>query len=614
MKVKCSVDFVMDCVRKIYETDRWFSSDKMRQTCRTVEAIMRDMGLTEVKTLRYPSDGKTSYGGWVMPLCWDAKEATLEITAPEVQEPLLCQYSRTPCCLMLNSHPADITAEVVMISKDKPLPPLKGKLVFIADQWPIMEHALEWFKRGAVGVISSVLGGSHWGKKGFEYLGDSCQWYNYIIPHWPIGEKPVGFSLTPNQGARLRALIENNARVTLRARVETRLYPGTLPLVTGFLEGATPGEIVITAHLFEEGADDNASGAALALGITRALMKRKLKRGIRLMFTYEARSLQAYLHKKQSFRRVLAGINLDMVGFSGNRQVAIGGNQPVFPNYSVPLLQSVFRKYPGYTTVAKSDFGAIDNAFGEPQIGVPIPCVLLWDDPHYHKSSDTPDTLSPAVLKTMGAAIGQYVSFLANAGYKEARALARIVYDAEKDRLQAMTGNREFNLALAKQSLASIRKIMTVARKSDRSKINSLQKKALDRLLKSMEHKLDLQFKPAAGSPAPVIPETGALRRIVPLKTFNGFFSFEKYLGRKAEAGLKPIQEVIRGWSALAWVNYTLMWSDGQRTALDILQMLLAWKPDVVSPKLFIDLLRFMEKEGYLKISRRPARMPVTEK
>ncbi len=605
MQVKCSTDFVMDCIRKIYATDRWYSSDKMRETCRTVEAIMRQIGLTEVKTLRYPSDGHTSYGGWVMPLCWDAREATLEIAAPEVQEPLLCQYSKTPCCLMLNSRSADITAEVVIHHKGQPLPSPKGKFVFVTEQWPTMEMTIDWCKQGAVGVIGSVLGGNHVGKKGFECLNDSCQWYNYVIPHWPLKEKPFGFSLTPNQAARLSALLQRDARLRLRARVDTRLYPGTIPLVTGFLKGETSEEIVITAHLFEQGANDNASGVSLALGIARALMKQKLKRGIRLMFTYEARSLQAYLNTKPSCRRMLAGINMDMVGVSKNKIVAIGGGRPVMPNYTVPLLQSFFRKHPGYTTTPETGFGAIDNAFGEPLIGVPIPCILLWDDPNYHKSTDFPEYISPSVLKTVGSAVGQYVTFLANAGYPEARKLARLVYDTEKARLDAMTGNQSFALEQARQSLASIRRIMAVAGKNDDPEVHTAQKEALNRLIESLAQKLALHCKPVTESPAPVIPEADALRRLIPRKMFKGFFSFEKYLGCN-KSGLEPIRDVVKGWSAAAWVNYALMWSDGKRTALDILQMLLAWKPDV-SPQLFGDLLRFMEKEGYLKITRRLA-------
>ena len=99
------VDFVLRCVRKIYETDRWFSFDRMRQTCKTVESIMQDMGLIEVKTIKYPADGSTTYGGWVMPQAWDAREAILEIVDPHVPDAVLCQYTKVPCSLILGSAP-----------------------------------------------------------------------------------------------------------------------------------------------------------------------------------------------------------------------------------------------------------------------------------------------------------------------------------------------------------------------------------------------------------------------------------------------------------------------------------------------------------------------------
>ena len=50
------VRFVMESIAKIHETDRWFSSDKMLKTCRTVEKIMKEIGLTDVKTIYYPAD------------------------------------------------------------------------------------------------------------------------------------------------------------------------------------------------------------------------------------------------------------------------------------------------------------------------------------------------------------------------------------------------------------------------------------------------------------------------------------------------------------------------------------------------------------------------------
>jgi len=580
--MECSVNFMMDCIRKIHATDRWFSSDKMWRTCRTVESIMGDIGLTEIKTLSFPSDGKTDFGGWVMPLCWDAEEATLEIVTPDVHEPLLCQYSQTPCSLMLNSRPADITAEVVMAGSGSSV---KGKFVLVTDEFPGLDKTIAWLNQGAAGIISSFLGGDHFGKTGFEFLNDSCQWHNYVIPHWRIDGDAVGFSLSPRQGERLSSLLKDNRKLRLRASVKTRLYPGKLPLVTGLLKGETAEEIIITGHLFEQGADDNASGVALALGIVEAFKNTKLKRGIRLLFTYEARSLQAYLQgDASSFSAVKAGINVDMVGFSGDKKVSIGGNRPVFPNYSVALLQHIFSGYPEFTT-AESDFGAVDNALGEPQIGVPLPCVLLMDDPHYHKSTDVPDTISPELLGTMAEVIGQYVSFLGNAGYAEARELARLVYKAETDRLRKMAGDKGFALVLAKQSLDSIKTLAP----------------STDRLLASLQRKLDAQFKVGTEAPAPVIQDADALQKIVPRKAFRGFFSFEKYLGRKAE--FESIREVIRPWCAPAWVNYTLMWSDGERTALEILRMLLGFGIEV-PPKLFIDLLGFMEHEGYLAIGK----------
>jgi len=42
------------------------------------------------------------------------------------------------------------------------------------------------------------------------------------------------------------------------------------------------------------------------------------------------------------------------------------------------------------------------------------------------------------------------------------------------------------------------------------------------------------------------------------------------------------------------------MWSNGKRTALDIYRMLSDWGA-AISPKLYMEVLMFLEKESYLK-------------
>lgn len=593
MDISPHIDFILDALRRIHASDRWFSSGRMADTCRTVEEIMAGLGMSGIETRKYPADGRTDCGGWLMPLSWDAEEATLEIVSPETAEPLLCRYTESPCSLMLNSRPADVTAPVVF-AEDAANADLHGKFVFASRTFPGLTIALEWLKRGAAGIVSSVLCSNDLGKPGFEFLRDSRQWCNYTLPHWPVDGNPVGFSLTPRQGEMLEALLKNHSDLLLRARVRTRLYSGELPLVTGRLPGETDEEIILTGHLFEQGANDNASGIALSLGILRAMIPEKRRRGIRVFFTYEARSFQAYLRHTPETERMVAGLNLDMVGVSVNNVVTLGTNRPVFPHYAVPLLKDIFRRHPDYS-IKETDFVTMDNSFGEPLTGVPLPYLLLSGDPNYHKSGDVPERIDPAVLRTVGEIALEYVGTLVNAGYAEARKLAFMTYREEGERLRNLSDGRDFALELAGEALASVRRLLPAGDKG------TLREAALNRFSGRLHRRLIRRFPEEPRSVAEE-PGTEKLRGMVPRKLFRGFFSFEKYLCRKEE--FPSVSRLFHAWNADPWVNYALMWSDGQRDAAEIYRRLKAGANFKGTPEQLSELLEFMAGEGYVVLKK----------
>src|SRR5713226_9437796 len=74
-----SSEQAMRDMRRIWETDRWFTFPKFEETAQNVAAMMRRAGLEQVEIVRPPADGVTQYGYWTMPLAWDVKRATLEI-------------------------------------------------------------------------------------------------------------------------------------------------------------------------------------------------------------------------------------------------------------------------------------------------------------------------------------------------------------------------------------------------------------------------------------------------------------------------------------------------------------------------------------------------------
>ena len=73
-------------ISQIWEMARWSSFDKMEEIALLVKSWMEEIGLKETEIINYPLNGKTHYNGWVMPLAWDARDATLEIVEPKVEK------------------------------------------------------------------------------------------------------------------------------------------------------------------------------------------------------------------------------------------------------------------------------------------------------------------------------------------------------------------------------------------------------------------------------------------------------------------------------------------------------------------------------------------------
>ena len=575
-----TVSYMLDVVKQIHAHDRWFSDSEGKKTTDLVEKLMRDLGMQQVETLRFPSDGVIDHGGWVMPLCWDARSGTLELLEENGNSQLICSYRETPCALMLYSHPADVETELVLPDTAD----VKGKIVLFARKMLDFGTSIEYLNRGAVGVACSVLGGSYHGKPGFEYLDDVTQWRNYALPLWDVPQKPFGFSLTPRWGRRLEEMIESGKKVRVRAKVDTTMQAGTIPFVTGVLPGETDEEILLTGHLFEEGANDNATGVAESLAIVRALAGSRLKRGIRLAFTNEARSFQAYLNNVEKVPHVAAGVNVDMVGGALDNHACIQDSDAVFPNFSVSVLKHFLTGQGFVSSILHhpdNDTGLLDPCFN-----VPMTLVELVNDANYHKSSDTPDTISPEFIGRTFKAVCGFTEFLANAGVEQVKEMAEMVTVYEKEPSH-FNGNESPAFARRRglQRLDSILRLVPAADQQRAAEILAPYKAAMGPELQLEAPDFDVTLLPSG----------------FPVRTYKAFFSFERYVTRKNE--FPAIASLISGWVAKLWIQHAMMWADGTRTAAEILNLVRRSGFDI-APELFAELLKFMESEGYLRFQK----------
>ena len=440
--------------RAINAHARWCTSTEWQETAETAADIMRRIGLQHVELIPMPADGTTSFCGWVNPVAWDVRDATLEIVRPVVKDKLLAQYRSDPYSLMVRSAPTPpegVTAPLVLV--DNSADPssyrgknVAGKIALIDSRGYPVSHAA--FDSRVSGLVADNLPVHPFTKPESESR-DWRFWHGFTLPTWKTTRTGFGFSITPRQGKRLRRWLAEGADVVLKARVDSRLYSGTLNVVTGLLPGTSEAEIGLTAHMYEPGADDNASGVGLSIEIARAIgslisAKRipRPARGLRLIFGMEVRGTNSYLTRHPAARRLRAALNIDMVGADQdlnrstcwvNRSVA--ANPAYNEDLVLHLMHRARTRNPIFRFRLKDGHDIDDNAMSEPMFNAPCTTVYQMPGRHWHVNADRPRILSDNTFSLLGVPFATYCLFLARAGYDEACWLADLTADGTRRRI-----------------------------------------------------------------------------------------------------------------------------------------------------------------------------------
>jgi len=335
--------------------------------------------------------------------------------------------------------PEGITAEVVCVEdgrrdRDYRGVDVRDKIVLTSASTGIAGTAR---RHGAVGVITDGVPGVPPARETAMDLKDGRIWNRVDFE-----SECFGFVLSPKQGRILRDLIASGRPVKVHAKVVSRYYDGHLHAVTGLLPGERRDqEILVVAHLFEPGANDNASGCGLSLEIARALNALpRPRRTIRVLLTYEFLSTIAYAYThRPTFDRALAGVNLDMVGNdqARSRSGLIYQRTPdAAPTWLNALMEEVFEFVKGRFVLPEgagkdaffhaypAGYWGNDCIISDPTIGVPTVGLTQWPDRFYHSSEDSIDKIDPESMRKMGVAAGTMIYFAANAGVEEAYYLA----------------------------------------------------------------------------------------------------------------------------------------------------------------------------------------------
>jgi len=634
-----SPDRAKALLERIHETDRFFSFDRFAQTAEVVAQAMREAGLDDIEQIPVPADGRTRFGDWIVPTAWDATEASLRLVGPADFAVELARYPETPENLFQYSAPTPeegITAELVVMEDSPSAEAIRGRFI-LTSQPPEQVVGLAE-QHGAVGLVSDFLD-EYPNVRTRQTEPDAVRWTQRCFV--PQNRKDLfGFSLTPRQGAYLRWAAkqagENGARLRLRVEVRTRLYPGRFVTVTGVLRGRErpKEEILALGHLYEPGANDNASGPAVGIEAVRAvaaLVKAGRlpgpKRSIRLFWSFESSGVLAYAatHRKQ-ISRTLAGLNLDMVGADPTRcscRYHLHRNPHAMLGVSDALLTDLFRRTmePSRFAWSIEQFDLADNLIADPSIGVPTPAIWQYPERAYHSSLDLPENISLDALRAAGTCAGTYLYALAAAGDAEIPWLIELTgreaaasfvaemqdivvhapeqAEALPDYLAPIHGRLDYYQFLGRRMLESCGAFVGRDRKGFRASCQKAQAE-LSRSIHARWEQLERQLCTRTGLaslPEPsgdISPEEEEASRLVIKRQVFG------------PVTLDPIREsddAARRWYP-AWsseLNARLFWADGKRTAREIGHLLrhefgaVDW-PDLLA---FYELLK---KHRYIKI------------
>lgn len=410
---------------------------------------------------------------------------------------LLTRYSDLPATLATGSHSGDVTAQIVYVGRGDADPDyagkdVKGKIVFASG--PVGQvHNLAVRTYGAEGVITyanqtgkpidrpdqigwSGLGGPGGGGQGQNQAPQRTTW---------------GFILSHRMGMELLGFLESHRPVTGHAIVKTTEYDSPMEVVVATIPGQSGQEVVFVAHLFEgiakQGANDNCSGPATQLEAGRAWIKLihdgvlpQPRRTVRFIWVPEISGSRAYIAAHPDHpKHVLAAVDMDMVGADqtkNHNSLHLNLTPASLPSFLNEICQQMI-EYVGDTNREKLHNRRVTYGFLNPIVdpkgshdpfwyhiekfygssdhqvyldATPrVPSIQFgnWPDAVYHTSEDSPMFQDPTQMKRAAFITVTVGDVLANAGPREAVAVAALTVGHAQERI-----GRE--LAAAAQSVA----------------------------------------------------------------------------------------------------------------------------------------------------------------
>ncbi len=432
--------------REVNARDRLFSNSAFQQSAQWAKQQLAESGMVDAEVVQLPADGRTRMQDWTMPLAWECDEGELRLVQPG--EKLLCRRQDEPRCVGMWSAATDGEVRGPLQVLGEGETPQSGAFV-LTDQHPtaVLAAAAE---AGVAALVSS------WVVKG--YADHRTTWCNNISTDgcWGLrADQPTVpiFMIPPRVGQELRELADGGNDVELAGRIDGSVEPGTMPVTTARLAGRDhTEEVLVMAHGFESGANDNASGVAAVLEAARVLgqliASGKLpapRRSIRWFVTNECYGAVGLMTQRPEIaRHGFIGLYLDTVGDAARPDYPfklhrIGAATPSVANAVAGLVLQALPQdiADAYFWRYENELGLADHMITDPMVGIATPWLGRGQEfPAWHCSDDVPELLDETTMAASSIIGAAYAYFLASAGDVEAAWLAEAMLPLLEEELQ----------------------------------------------------------------------------------------------------------------------------------------------------------------------------------
>ncbi len=398
---------VLDNVRFISTFHRARGSNEYKTLVKALQEMLIERGMPQrnIEILEYPTGG-IRYGNFETTMVWNINDAELWLESPRR---FITSFRECKTSVLFGSNPTFGWKTFELVDENFQ-GDFSDKAVLVNDN-PSKAFKKYVKELGAKAILIHYMRSQDESiDRTPEKMPDIV---NYLsIPHTAddVSHGAFGFSLSWRQYCFLKELANKGYKV--RMFIDSELKTGTLQVLRIKIGGEGDFKICIVAHLCHPspGANDNASGSALAIHLAEILSKNPPNAKVDVVLLPEFYGSIPYA--KENWYDLT--INLDMVGEDQNKTGAtllLHENLPLLPTqYDEFLYQNLLKFAPKASGSISRKFFRTKFAGGSDHLVFANNCcascfIGQWPDRYYHTSDDTWDRCDIEMFDWIGNAV-----------------------------------------------------------------------------------------------------------------------------------------------------------------------------------------------------------------